>query len=224
MAAAVFEYRNFNCCQRPILARKLIDLLNILPFSISLDKWKGSNRKSYLAGVVSFINSKTCTFQSKLLFSKELRDRHSSGLINISRDTFDQINLQKTPFVYTTDNCNVMKKTFGAASEMHDFDYEDKDIFVVEHDYLDSIVGKWLRCAAHLFQLVVGDALKEVNKYTRFRRALSKCTKIAHLDQQSSFFGKTYQAPRTKNRSSMELNSQNGRFNFGTKIPLMLHS
>ena len=28
------------------------------------------------------------------------------------------------------------------------------------------------------------------------------------------FFGENYQAPRTKNRRSMELNSQNGRFNF----------
>ena len=116
-----------------VARKKLVDLLNAVPFSISLDEWRGSDRKSYLAGVVSFINSKTCTFQSKLLFFKEIRD-------------------------------------------------------LVENDYLDSIVGKWLGCAAHLLQLVVGDALREVNNDTRFRSALSKCSKIAQLDHQSSLF------------------------------------
>ena len=62
-----------------------------------------------------------------------------------------------------------MKEAFGAASDVHDFDYEDH-IFIVENDYVDSIAAKWLGCAAHLLQKVVRDALKEVSDYTRFRR------------------------------------------------------
>jgi hypothetical protein len=204
----------------PSLLENKIKLINEIvsdssDIALTIDIWTDRCQHSFIGITAHIFSLETTEVSSYLITFKQFQGSHTGHAIASEiENTLCVYNLNSKVHFIVTDNASNMKKALSFVFPSHNIlqetegnilddsdDLDDPSLFNdFSADILDAAIpfGERIPCFAHSLQLVIRDALRSTNT---FSKAIAKCSKLANLVHQSTSFREAFEGVFGKTKS-----------------------